>query len=368
MSALSQKPEDRNERPLGCDVPARNRSPAAHEEGSMRSVVRTIDSLARGKGKTPVLCISRRFHYNLASMELDQLRSFAAVAEARSFTRASALVHLSQPAISRQISSLEKELGAELFERYGRRVELTANGELLLPLARSIVARADEAARLVRENVGMVSSRVRFGSSGIVFAHMLPSVLASFVQAYPKIHLDLIEREDSLSEEAVANGEIDCAIVTGWGSPRATVVRLLTEEIFLVVPQGHRLAERTSVALSELANEPLLLPGHTLNMANHLTDACHRAGFEPRVPHRVNYLELSKVYARQGMGVSLIPRMGLDPRTLDGLVVIPFEERLTRDLNLIYSREHAPSAATRVLIVFLRANVTDGFQASRPAR
>lgn len=292
-------------------------------------------------------------------MELDQLRSFVAVAEARSFTRAAALVHLSQPAISRQIGRLEKELGAELFERYGRRVECTANGQLLLPLARTIVARADEAARLIREHVGMVSSRVRFGSSGIVFAHLLPPILASFLQAYPKIHLDLIEREDSLLEEAVANGEIDCAIVTGWGSPRASVVRLLTEEIFLVVSQSHRLADRSSVSLSELANESLLLPLLTLNMANHLTDACRRAGFEPRVPYRVNYLELSKVYVRQGMGVSLLPKMGLDPNSLDGLVVIPLAEKLTRDLNLIYSGEHPLSAAARAFTIHLRTSVGD---------
>ncbi|HLA82493.1 MAG TPA: LysR family transcriptional regulator, partial [Thermoleophilia bacterium] len=87
-------------------------------------------------------------------MELDQLRSFIAVADTRSFTRAAALVHLSQPAISRQIARLETELGAKLFERYGRRVECTADGKLLLPLARSIVARTDDASRLIREHVG----------------------------------------------------------------------------------------------------------------------------------------------------------------------------------------------------------------------
>jgi LysR family transcriptional regulator, transcription activator of glutamate synthase operon len=299
-------------------------------------------------------------------MELDQLRSFVAVAEARSFTRAAALVHLSQPAISRQVSRLEKELGADLFERYGRRVECTANGELLLPLARAIVSRADEAARLIREHVGMVSSRVRFGSSGIVFAHLLPPILAPFLQSYPKIHLELIEREDSLLEEAVANGEIDCAIVTGWGSPRASVLRLLTEEIFLVVSQNHRLAGRSSVSLSELANEPLLLPSLTLNMANFLTDACRRAGFEPRVPYRVNYLELSKVYVRQGMGVSLLPKMGLNPSSLDGLVVIPLTEKLTRDLNLIYSGEHPLSAAARAFTIHLRTGLAES--QARPPR
>jgi LysR family transcriptional activator of glutamate synthase operon len=301
-------------------------------------------------------------------MELDQLRSFVAVAEARSFTRAAPLVHLSQPAISRQIGRLEKELGAELFERYGRRVECTVNGELLLPLARAIVSRADEAARLIREHVGMVPSRVRFGSTGIVFAHWLPPILASFLQAYPKIHLDLIEREDSLLEDAVLNGELDCAIVTGWGSPRASAVRLVTEEIFLVVSQNHRLAGRSSVALSELAAEPILLPGLSLNMSNHLTDACHRAGFEPRVPYRVNYLELTKVYARRGMGIALIPKMGLDPHTLDGLVVIPLQEKLTRDLNLIYSGEHPLSAAARALTIHLRTNSAEGQPAPHSLR
>ena len=227
------------------------------------------------------------------------------------------------------------------------------------PLARAIVSRADEAARLIREHVGMVSSRVRFGSSGIVFAHLLPPFLASFLQSYPKIHLELIEREDSLLEEAVANGEIDCAIVTGWGSPRASVLRLLTEEVFLVVSQNHRLAGRSSVSLGELANEPLLLPTLTLNMANFLTDACRRAGFEPRVPYRVNYLELSKVYVRQGMGVSLLPKMGLDPSSLDGLVGIPLTEKLTRDLNLIYSGEHPLSAAARAFTIHLRTSLAE---------
>ena len=157
-------------------------------------------------------------------MELDQLRSFVAVAEVRSFTRAASLAHLTQPAISRQIARLEGELGVRLFERYGRRVECTPDGKLLLPLAKAIVTRADDAARMMREHAGMVSSRVRVGSTGTVFGYLLSPVLASFIKAYPKIHLDLIERDDTLLEEGVFNGELDCAIVTAWGSSRAAVI------------------------------------------------------------------------------------------------------------------------------------------------
>jgi DNA-binding transcriptional LysR family regulator len=290
-------------------------------------------------------------------MELDQLRSFVAVAEARSFTRAASLVHLSQPAISRQIARLETELGAQLFERYGRRVECTADGRLLLPLARNIVARADDAARLIKEHVGTVSSRVSLGSTGTVFAYLLAPVLASFMKTYPGVHLDLLEKEDVLLEEAVMNGELDCAIVTAWGSPRAATTRVLTEEIVLLAPRGHRLTGDSPVSLASLADEPILLPGHSMNMSNLLMDVCRRAGFEPRVPYRANYVELTKALVKQGLGVALIPKMLALPETLDGLVTIPLVERPVRSLDLLYLREHPVSTATRALMIHIRASV-----------
>ncbi len=290
-------------------------------------------------------------------MELNQLRAFVAVAEARSFTRAESLLHLSQPAISRQIAKLETELGTRLFERYGRRVECTPDGRLLLPLARNIVARTDDASRLMREHVGTVSSSVRFGSTGQVFAHLLAPTLASFMKMYPQVRLDLVEREDVLLEEAVRNGEIDCAVVTAWGSPWVTTSRVLTEEILLVVPQGHRLASGPPVSLSSLADEPLILPGHSMNISNLIMDLCRRAGFEPRVPYRVNYLELMKALLRQGLGIALVPKMLIVPETMEGLVAVSLKERPVRSLDLIYLREHPVPIAARALMIHLRASI-----------
>jgi LysR family transcriptional activator of glutamate synthase operon len=292
-------------------------------------------------------------------MELDQLRSFVAVAEVRSFTRAASLAHLTQPAISRQIARLEGELGVRLFERYGRRVECTPDGKLLLPLAKGIVTRADEAARMMREHAGTISSRVRVGSTGTVFGYLLSPVLASFIKAYPKIHLDLIERDDTLLEEGVFNGELDCAIITAWGSSRAAVMHLLTEDILLVVRSDHRMAGEKIVALADLADEPFLLPGHSLNTSNLLMDACRRAGFEPKVPYRANYLELSKALVRQGLGVALLPKMFVPPDSIGGLVAIPLKERITRDLDLIYSNERPLPAAARSLALHIKASLQE---------
>ena len=197
------------------------------------------------------------------------------------------------------------------------------------------------------------------GSTGTVFGHLLSPILASFIKTYPKIHLDLIERDDTLLEEGVFNGELDCAIVTAWGSSRAAVMHLLTEEILLVTRSDHRLAGEKIVSLADLADEPFLLPGHQLNTSNLLMDACRRAGFEPKVPYRANYLELSKALVRQGLGVALLPRMFVGPGTMDGLVSIPLNEHITRDVELVYSNERTLPVAARSLALHIRASLQE---------
>jgi DNA-binding transcriptional LysR family regulator len=277
-------------------------------------------------------------------MELDLLKSFLAVAEARSFSRAARAMHSTQPTLSRQIARLESELGAQLFERYGRHVECTVSGQLLLPLAQAIVTRTDEAVSLLREQAGAGSGTVRFGAIGSVFALLLTPVLVSFLAAYPSVSVDLIEKDDAQLEEAVISGELDCAVMTPWGSTRAATQYLLTEEILLVVSRDHRLANHSR---------------STMNAGNIVADALRRAGLEPRFSYRANYPELTKALVRRGLGVAPMPRMLVAPETLEGLVAIPFEKPLARDLNLIYPRDRPLTAAARALMVHVRAGVSN---------
>ena len=188
-------------------------------------------------------------------MELDLFKSFLAVAEARSFSRAAHTVHSTQPTLSRQIGRLESELGTRLFERYGRHVELTFNGQLLLPLAQAIVARTEDAISLMKEQAGAGASTVRLGAVGNEFALVLPPIIVSFLATYPKVTVYLIEKDDAALEEAVISGELDCAVITPWGSSRAATQYLMTEDILLLVPQGHRLAAEKAVTVEMLAHE-----------------------------------------------------------------------------------------------------------------
>jgi DNA-binding transcriptional LysR family regulator len=291
-------------------------------------------------------------------MELDLFKSFVAVAEARSFSRAARIMHSTQPTLSRQIARLENELGARLFERYGRHVECTVPGQLLLPLAQAIIARTEEAVSLVREQAGTGSGTVRFGAVGNVMALLLTPIMASFFAAHPRVSVDLIEKDDAQLEDAVISGELDCAVMTPWGSTRAAAQHLLTEEILLVMPRDHRLAGESSIPFSMLAGESILLPRAGLNAGNITADAIRHAGFEPKFSHRANYPELTKALVRTGLGIAPMPKMLVAAETLEGLVAVPFEKPLYRDLNIIYPRDRPLTAAARALMVHIRASVS----------
>ena len=291
-------------------------------------------------------------------MELDLFKAFVAVAEVRSFRRAAGNLYVSQPTISRQIARLERELGTQLFERYGRHVECTLSGQFLLPLAQSIIARTDETVSLMREQAGAGLTGARFGATGMVFAHLLLPIVTRFITAYPTVKLDLVEREDVRLEERVISGELDCAVITSWGPTRAATKHLLAEEFVLVVARGHPLASLPAVALSALANEPLLFPGPDMNVSNVLADACRRAGFEPRIAYRANYPELLRNLVRAGLGVLPIVTSLSAPEDLGELVAIPFRERVVRDLVLIYPWDRPLPAAARTLMALIQTGVS----------
>src|SRR4051812_18817172 len=119
-------------------------------------------------------------------MNLEQLRSFMAVVESGTFTRASELLHLAQPSLSRQIAALEKDLGAQLFRRDRSGSEVTEAGQTLLPLARRMLADADTVRRELRELAGLERGRVRIGATPTLCISLVAEALAAFHREHPR--------------------------------------------------------------------------------------------------------------------------------------------------------------------------------------
>jgi DNA-binding transcriptional LysR family regulator len=290
-------------------------------------------------------------------METDLLKTFATVADARSFSKAAEKLYSTQSTVSRQIARLEEMLDARLFVRYGRHVELTSAGELLLPLANAIVTRTEDAIGIIREQAGGGPSNVHFGAVPMVMAHILIPLLAPFIAAYPGMSLELMERDDAQLEEAVISGELDCGVMTPWGSSRVSAYHLLTEEILMVMPREHPLASRPTVPFKAAAVETILLPRATLHVSNIIVETFRKRGLAPRFSSRCNYPELNKELVRKGLGIAPMPMTLCSPASLEGLAALPFEESITRDLHLIYPQDRTLSAAARALIAYIRTHV-----------
>jgi LysR family transcriptional activator of glutamate synthase operon len=291
-------------------------------------------------------------------MELTQLRYFVTIAETASFTGAAELLHVSQPALSYQIKRLEEKLGTQLFDRRGRRIALTAEGELFLPLAQAVLFRADEAIRVLQEHLGIDVGEISMGCNPTVATYLVPSLLAAFHKDYPRVRVEVVEGGDIELQHMVHTGSIDFAVVTAPGAPHTLdVTPLGSEYLHLVTPPGHRFAEHASIDLGRLAQEDFVLPTNSYNLTAQIIDACRRSGFEPRVAYQAGSIEAVMNFVREGLGVTILPAIALHGLGRQGVAVIDLDNPLTRDLNLIRGKDRSTTRAAAALIVQVQMSV-----------
>jgi DNA-binding transcriptional LysR family regulator len=224
---------------------------------------------------------------------LTHLRCFVAVAEERHFGRAATRLHVTQPALSRTISRLERTLGARLFDRTSRAVRLSGVGELLLPDAERLVGDADRlmalAAQAARGEIGTIRAGMPLGLP----AETVAALTRTFREHHPAVGLELREQR---SDTQLATGLDVALLVPEAGEPAADVRRgaVVEQELGIVAAAHGRLAEHAELHLADLAGEALaLLPMDQSAWEPHLLAACRAGGFEPATVHRPQQLEFA---------------------------------------------------------------------------
>ena len=246
-------------------------------------------------------------------MELRHLIYFRAVARRQHISAAARELNVSQPAISRQLKDLERELGGKpLFEKVGRGVRLTEAGRLLLAHAEEILRHVEYARTDLAAYGDELGGRVRIGAPPTVGERLLPEVLHTFHRQYPRLELKVHESSSSELLRLLGEGELDMAVVTATVAHRGLrLTQLFSENLVVVVALDHRLALRESVTISELREERFLLysPGGYVRDAT--LQACRAAKFAPKVALDSGSMELLLRLAEVGLGVAIIPPLAL---------------------------------------------------------
>lgn len=286
-------------------------------------------------------------------MDTANLRAFVEIAEARSFSVAAGHLHLTQPAMSKRIAALEASFGARLFDRIGRRVNLTEAGQALLPRARRILAELDDSRRALSNLSGHVGGTLRLGTSHHIGLHRLPPGLRSFVSRYPEVELDLHFLDSEAACHAVETGHLELAIVTLPPNPRPSLelIPIWDDPLAVVCSQDHPLTQRRRVQLAHLAEHPAILPASSTYTRQIAEQAFNALGLTLRGSLSTNYLETIKMLVSVGLGWSLLPQTLVDQQLRE----LPVRElRLQRTLGAVHHRERTLSNAARVMISVLR--------------
>ena len=291
-------------------------------------------------------------------MELRQLHYFVAVAEESSFTRGAQRLRVAQPAVSQQIQRLERELGEALFNRGGRSVALTAAGETLLPHARATLASAQRAKEAVAALGRLLAGRLSVGLVQAQPDSWITTLLGEYHQRYPAVQIALLEDEPAALLDRVATGRLDVAFVGMLRQPPSGVDAkpVSAEPLAVALNAGHPLADRTTLAVADLAGVGLasLVPGTGLRTV--LERECDRAGFRPRIVAETTDLGLLADLVGRGVGVALIPASVVSGR--QNVVTVPVTPALDRRIALVWGTSAPMSPAGRAFLALAGSTST----------
>ncbi|WP_194420496.1 LysR family transcriptional regulator [Microbacterium abyssi] len=291
-------------------------------------------------------------------MNLEQLRGFVTVAELGHFTRAAEQLHLAQPSLSRQISTLEQELGAELFHRARGNISLTAAGETLLPRARRMLTDADAIRTEMAELAGLQRGRVRLGATPTLCISLIAEVLRAFHDAHPGVELQLVEGGSNLLIEHLAAGAVDMAVVTmSEGRPvtGTALVRtpLLTEELVVVSSADQPPIADAAIDLERLSTLPLVALAESYDLRGSTDAAFEAAGLTPSLVVEGAEMDAVLRFVERGIGVAVVPAtVPVDRPTLRSVRLT--NPQLERTIVLAHRTDVNPTraaAAMRAVIV-----------------
>jgi LysR family transcriptional regulator, nitrogen assimilation regulatory protein len=309
-------------------------------------------------------------------VELKQLRALVTVAESGSVTRAAQLLHVVQPSISRQITSLERELGVRLFDRSSEGMRPTPDGAILVTRARRILIELERARAEIRPERPEVAGIVTVGILGSVERLLAGDLVTAVAAQHPGIELRLATAYSGHLQSWLDAGDLDMSLLYNLTTNQSVRVHpLLRDQLWAVAPPASQLRADRPVDLSTVFEQPFIMPvagEHGLRLL--IDEARIACNVEPRITVQANTMSLQTELVRAGHGWTILPAAGVaDDVSAGRLCAAPIRNpQIVRSVGLALPRTGttppAVDAVAAELIRLVRATVTDGrWSSSTPA-
>jgi DNA-binding transcriptional LysR family regulator len=293
-------------------------------------------------------------------MDIRQIKLFCRIVDRRSFSLAAEEAHITQPAASQQIRSLERELKTVLLDRSRRTVTPTDAGQVLYRYGREILDLHERACTEILDLGELVAGRVTVGASSGPGDHVLPAMLTRFKEQCPGVSVYLhVDDTQAVIERVVAREFEIGAVGAPSQRPDIVVEPLAHDEVLLVCNAEHPWARRESVTLSEVAAEPQVVQQEGAGIRAVVEDRMTAAGLPParlNIVMEMGLMESAKQACIAGGGVTFLSRWAIDLELAHGaLVPVIIEDfEIHRDFHLVYSKNRVLSRAAEALLGFFR--------------
>ncbi len=297
-------------------------------------------------------------------LDLRRLRTFREVATRRSFSEAALALDYTQSSVSQQVTTLEDELGATLLDRTQRPVRPTDAGQVVLRHAADLLGRAVAVEEALAAMSGGQTGTLRVGGFATAWGTFMPGAVAAFSGEYPQVQLELDQLEPEPAAQAVRAGELDLAVIYRFAEAshdsdddggRFDWDHLFDDPYALVLPSGHRLAERRRLKLRDLADERWVSPRAATPYSQLLRRLCEeKGGFTPNVTHEARDISMAQPLIAAGLAVGLLPALSLAQRH-PGVEVRGLPETPVARSVWVVRLAHRRTPAATPMIVALRS-------------
>lgn len=284
-------------------------------------------------------------------MELAPLRSFLAIAREGHMTRAAKTLHLTQPAVSAQIARLEDDLGTPLFHRTPKGMALTEAGVLFRHHVEEAFLWLDDGRTAVQGLSGLTSGSLAIGAGATATTYLLPPLLRVFHERHPGIQIQVREQGSQAIVDAVLAGTLDLGVVTLPLDPQArlTATPWIEDELRLIVPPNHPLADQHTYRMRDLNGQPLVLfeAGSAVRLL--IDQALSDANAEVEIVMELRSIESIKQMVAQGIGAAFVSQHALP----DGEGLTSSRSRLQRTLAAVHRSDRDPTAAATAFLALM---------------